>query len=173
MKKLVFAGSLMAVAASSVFAAAGTLDVNGEIVTAACGVDPQSSNLVVNLGKVPTHVFKKGGDRSSSQNFDIKLTQCDTSTLKTVAVRFAGAAAPGNTQLMATTGSASGVGVRLQNATGELLQLGQYGSPINLVDGTNTLRFTAAYEALGDSKAAASVKPGTANGHAEFDLNYQ
>ena len=162
----------MAVAASSIFAAAGTLDVNGEIVTSACGLDPQSSKLVVDLGKVPVHVFKKVGDRSAPQNFEMKLTDCELGTLKTVAVRFAGASA-GNKELMATTGTAKGVGVRLQNSTGALLKLGEYGSPINLVDGTNTLRFTAAYEADGSAAGDATVSAGTANGHAEFDLQYK
>ncbi|WP_337882732.1 fimbrial protein [Chromobacterium haemolyticum] len=175
MKKFVFAGSLMAVAASSIFAAAGTLDVKGEIVTAACGLDSKSVNLEVGLGKVPTHVFKKVGDRSAPTPFKMTLTDCTTTTLKTVAVMFSGTAGANNELMALKSGGAKGVGVRLVNTNnGDQIKLNQYGTAVNLVDGNNTLNFSAAYEADGAKAGdAVTVTPGQADAFAVFDLQYK
>ncbi|RBH41757.1 fimbrial protein, partial [Pseudomonas sp. MWU13-2860] len=81
-------------------AADGMLDVHGELVMSACGLDPNSQRLEVGLGLVSSQMFKRIGDRSQPVPFNIRLTECSIDTLTTVAVRFSGAPDQENRALM-------------------------------------------------------------------------
>ncbi|WP_287792673.1 fimbrial protein [Burkholderia sp.] len=119
--------------------------------------------------KVPTNVFKQAGDKSTPTNFDIKLTDCDTSIAKNAYFTFTGTSSAGQPKLLATIGSATNVGIRLQAASGEYLDNGaEQKAPTVLQNGTNIARFAAMYEAT-----AAGVTPGTADGVANFTVRYQ
>lgn len=123
----------------------------------------------MNLGKVPTNVFKQAGDKSTPTNFDIKLTDCDTSVAQNAYFTFTGTSSAGQPKLLATIGSATNVGIRLQAASGEYLDNGaEQKAPTVLQNGTNVARFAAMYEAT-----AAGVTPGTAEGVANFTVRYQ
>lgn len=156
-------------------AADGMLDVHGELVMSACGLDPNSQRLEVGLGLVSSQMFKRIGDRSQPVPFDIRLTECSIDTLTTVAVRFSGAPDQENRALMAVTGSAQGVGIRLQSPTGSDIALGEDSPLVNLTNGSNTLRFNAMYESTRapvPQGQEGGIKPGSANGLAQFDLRY-
>ncbi|MBU9621387.1 fimbrial protein [Burkholderia multivorans] len=174
MKKPLLTAAALAVLSTSAFAAGansgtGTINFTGEIVAGACGIDSGSDNQTVNLGKVPTNVFKQAGDKSTATNFDIKLTDCDTSVAQNAFFTFTGTSSAGQPKLFATIGSAQNVGIRLQSASGEYLDNGvEQKAPTVLQNGTNIARFAAMYEAV-----AADVKPGTADGVANFTVRYQ
>ncbi|MEO9384145.1 fimbrial protein [Chromobacterium phragmitis] len=165
----------LAIAAPLAHAGDGRLDVYGELVTSACGLDPNSQRLEVGLGLVSSQRFKKIGDRSQAVPFDIRLTECSIDTMTTVAVRFTGPQDNENRQLMAVTGSAAGIGIRLQSPSGTDIALGEYSPLVGLTNGSNSLRFNAMYES---TRAAAApgqpggILPGSANGLAQFDLRY-
>ena len=170
MKKTLLSAVALAALSTSAFAAGtGTINFTGEIVAGACGIDSGSVNQTVNLGKVPTNVFKQAGDKSTPTNFDIKLTDCDTSVAQNAYFTFTGTSSAGQPKLLATIGSATNVGIRLQAASGEYLDNGaEQKAPTLLQNGTNTARFAAMYEAT-----AAGVTPGTADGVANFTVRYQ
>ena len=126
-------------------AADGMLDVHGELVMSACGLDPNSQRLEVGWVWCPRRCSRIG-DRSQPVPFNIRLTECSIDTLTTVAVRFSGAPDQENRALMAITGSAEGVGIRLQSPTGSDIVLGEYSPLVNLTNGSNSLRFNAMYE---------------------------
>ncbi|MCA8035459.1 MULTISPECIES: fimbrial protein [Burkholderia] len=170
MKKPILTAVALAALSTSAFAAGtGTINFTGEIVAGACGIDSGSVNQTVNLGKVPTNVFKQAGDKSTPTNFDIKLTDCDTSVAKNAYFTFTGTSSAGQPKLLATIGSATNVGIRLQAASGEYLDNGaEQKAPTVLQNGTNIARFAAMYEAT-----AAGVTPGTADGVANFTVRYQ
>ncbi|MDR8730908.1 fimbrial protein [Burkholderia pseudomultivorans] len=170
MKKTLLTAVALAALSTSAFAeGTGTINFTGEIVAGACGIDSGSDNQTVNLGKVPTNVFKQAGDKSTPANFDIKLTDCDTSIAQNAYFKFTGTSSAGEPKLLATIGSATNVGIRLQAASGEYLDNGvEQKAPTVLQNGTNVARFAAMYEST-----AASVTPGTANGVANFTVRYQ
>ncbi|MEK8069071.1 fimbrial protein, partial [Burkholderia contaminans] len=120
MKKSILTAVALAALSTSAFAAGtGTINFTGEIVAGACGIDSGSVNQTVNLGKVPTNVFKQAGDKSTPTNFDIKLTDCDTSVAQNAYFTFTGTSSAGQPKLLATIGSATNVGIRLQAASGD------------------------------------------------------
>ncbi len=168
-KSLLTAVALAALSTSAFAAGTGTINFTGEIVAGACGIDSGSVNQTVNLGKVPTNVFKQAGDKSTPTNFDIKLTDCDTSIAQNAYFTFTGTSSAGQPKLLATIGSATNIGIRLQAASGEYLDNGaEQKAPTVLQNGTNIARFAAMYEAT-----AAGVTPGTADGVANFTVRYQ
>ncbi|HDR8958964.1 fimbrial protein [Burkholderia vietnamiensis] len=170
MKKILAAAALAAVSAST-FAAAtpGTIRFQGEIVAGACGISQETLDQTVSLGQVPSHVFKKVGDRSEAKNFNIVLTDCDTSTQTNAFFTFTGASDATNADLIATAGSASNVGIRLQAGANDYLKNGtEQSSPVVLSKSGNTVTFGAMYEAT-----AAAVTPGIANAVANFTVRYQ
>ncbi|MBN3792479.1 fimbrial protein [Burkholderia sp. Ac-20353] len=170
MKKPLLSAIALAALSTSAFAAGtGTVNFTGEIVAGACGIDSGSVNQTVNLGKVPTNVFKQAGDKSTPTSFDIKLTDCDTSVAQNAYFTFTGTSNAAQPKLLATIGSATNVGIRLQGASGEYLDNGaEQKAPTLLQKGTNVARFAAMYEAT-----ATGVTPGTADGVANFTVRYQ
>ncbi|WP_323118181.1 fimbrial protein [Burkholderia alba] len=170
MKKALLSAAVCAAMSTSAFAAGtGTINFTGEIVAGACGIDAGSLDQTVRLGFVPTNKFKAAGDKSTPQNFDIKLTDCDTSIAKNAYFKFTGTSNSIQPKLLATVGSATNVGIRLQASSGEYLDNGaEQKGPVVLSNGTNVARFAAMYEAT-----AAGVTPGTADGVANFTVRYQ
>lgn len=165
MKKFAVAVAMMS-AIGVAQAESGTVTITGEIVNEACGLSPDSVDKTVDLGKVPVSAFNGAGSRSEPVPFDLLLTQCDTMVSDAVNVTFTGAQAPGNPDLLATIGTAKGVGVRLQAPNGDNVALGNPTADVRLTNGDNILRFTAAYEAVD------AVTAGTADSVAQFDLIY-
>ncbi|AOJ80896.1 fimbrial protein [Burkholderia savannae] len=170
MKKALLSAVAFAALSTSAFAAGnGIINFTGEIVAGACGIDAGSVDQTVRLGFVPTNKFKAAGDKSTPQNFDINLVDCDTSVAKNAYFTFTGTSNATQPKLIATVGSAKNVGIRLQSASGEDLDNGvEQKGPLVLSNGTSVARFSAMYEAT-----AAGVTPGTADGVANFTVRYQ
>ncbi|CAB3759668.1 fimbrial protein [Burkholderia puraquae] len=168
-KSLLTAVALAALSTSAFAAGTGTINFTGEIVAGACGIDAGSVNQTVQLGKVPTNVFKKAGDKSTPVDFEIKLTDCDTSISKQAKFTFTGTSNATQPKLLATIGSATNVGIRLQSSSGEYLDNGvEQAAPTLLSNGNNVVKFAASYEAT-----AAGVTPGTADSVANFTVRYE
>ncbi|MQR02499.1 fimbrial protein [Glaciimonas soli] len=175
MKKLVAAAAVMALFTSFANAAGtpssgnpGVIKFTGEIVSGACGIDPSTLDQTVPLGQVPANTFKAVGDRSNPETFNIILTDCDTTTQKTAMFTFTGMQDVDVPALFATTGPATGVGIRLQTGAGEYLSNGtQQVAPFNLQNGNNTVQFAAMYEAT-----SATVTTGEADSVANFTVAY-
>lgn len=173
MKKLLLTAMMAATFSVAVQAAPpaagtpGTVRFQGEIVSGACGIDSNSLDQVVNLGQVPSHLFVKKGDRSTTVPFEIVLTDCDTTTYKNATVTFTGANSVDNSDILGITGAATNVGIRIQAGTNEFLKLGTASSPMLLSNGDNHLQFGAMYEAT-----AAGVTAGDADANAQFTVAY-
>ena len=146
----------------------GTVRFIGEIVSGACGIDANSLDQTVSLGQVPSNQFRAVGDRSTPTKFDIILTDCDTSTQQNARFTFSGVQDPAVPGLLATTGLAQNVGIRLQASAGEMLDNGkEQVAPVVLQNGNNTVTFAAMYEAT-----AATVTTGEADSVANFTVAY-
>lgn len=161
--------------AAAVTVNGGTVHFKGELVNAACAVNTESSDQIVNLGQYRTATFTQVGDTSTQVPFTIVLNDCDPAVAKTAAVAFTGQTdATDNTLLAVSSGTndtaAKGVGIEiLDNASSTLTPNGSaFSAAQDLIQGTNTLRFSARYKAT-----AATAEPGQANADATFVMKYE
>ncbi|MDR9826292.1 fimbrial protein [Vibrio sp. FNV 38] len=148
------------------------VNFKGEIVSAACGLAPESIDQTIQLGQHPTHMFTATGDRSTPVSFGIKLVDCDASSSeggigRTASFTFHSNSHPGYGELFNVEGGASGVGVRILS-NGLPINNGDVANDLPLVDGTNIMHFSAAYEATSDV-----VTAGTAESWALMRVTYQ
>ncbi|WP_039029624.1 fimbrial protein [Leclercia adecarboxylata] len=175
MKKNIIAAAIVATAAlsmSNAFAAAGTVNFNGEILDAACTVDVGSQNMTVELGKYNKSEFAAAGDVSAATKFDIVLKDCPA-TVTSASVRFDGTPDAADSSLLAidssVAGAATGVAINLMTADKADLPLhGSNGYSYTLTsDEDNTLDFYAQYKSTADD-----VTAGPANSVANFSVVY-
>ncbi len=78
-----------ALTATHAFAAAGTVNFNGNILDSACDVDVASQNQVVVLGDYYKTEFPTTGARTAATQFNIVLKNCPV-TVTNAKVRFDG-----------------------------------------------------------------------------------
>ncbi|HCB2208726.1 TPA: fimbrial protein [Citrobacter farmeri] len=147
----------------------GTITFTGSIIDAPCSITSETANQTVDLNEVSNVALKDGGT-SNPKPFVIKLEQCDISTLKTVKTTFSGAASAGNPDLLGITGTAKGASIAITDGSGTVIKLGQASKAQTLLEGNNTLEFSAYLQGDGGS---AVIVPGTFQSVADFRLDYQ
>ncbi|CAI2007683.1 TPA: fimbrial protein [Serratia fonticola] len=172
-KKTVLASALavLSVVAINANAIDGTINFTGEVVTAPCVVATQSINQHVNMGQVKTSVLTKKGNKSRPTPFQINLEECDTMTLKTANVTFAGVSDTSDATILSISpdaGSAKNVGIEIATAAGVKVALNTPSPDFSLKNAQNILRFQSAYVATADAATA-----GHANGLADFTVDYK
>lgn len=150
----------------------GTVEFKGAVVDAACAVTADTANQVVTLDQVRLSTFT-GKDSVANQKtpFNIKLADCDTNVATQASVTFEGNAASGEAGVLDNTagaGSASGVGIQIYDKDGSALDLGSTSQAVTLIDGDNTLNFSADYYQTADVATAGSVDT-----TATFNVTYQ
>lgn len=175
MKKTIVIAMLAAGSALSMihaFAAAGTVNFNGNILDAACDVDVASKNQVVVLGDYYKTEFPAAGSRTAATKFDIILKNCPATVIN-AKVRFDGTPDLSNSSLLAidssVPGAATGVAINLMTADKADLPLhGSNGYSYTLSStADNTLNFYAQYQSTN-----AAVVAGPANSVANFSVVY-
>ncbi|CNI75243.1 MULTISPECIES: fimbrial protein [Yersinia] len=147
----------------------GTVTFNGSIIDAPCSIAAGSDSQTVEMGQISNVALQNGG-KSQSRVFDIKLENCDITTLKTVTTTFGGAESAAVPGLLGITGVAEGAGIAIVDGTGSVITLGTATAEQTLVTGNNTLAFSAY---LQGSTVADAIKPGTFSSVADFTLAYQ
>jgi major type 1 subunit fimbrin (pilin) len=149
MKKKVIIAMLAASSALTMthaFAAAGTVNFNGNILDSACDVDVASQNQVVVLGDYYKTEFPATGSRTAATKFDIVLKNCPV-TVTNAKVRFDGTPDVTNSSLLAidtsVAGAATGVAINLMTADKSDLPLHGSNSYTYALSSTadNTLNF--------------------------------
>lgn len=163
-------GSLMA-NAYAVDQGHGKVTFTGSIIDAPCSINPDSIDQTVSLGQVSNVALKAKGNTGTSvpRNFEIKLENCDITTLKSVETTFTGAEGA-NAGSLGITGTAKGASIILANGDGEQIKLGDASEAHELAEGSNTLLFSAYLQGDG---ASATVTPGDFTAIADFTLAYQ
>lgn len=175
MKKKIVIAILAAGSALSMtqaFAAAGTVNFNGNILDAACDIDVASKDQVVVLGDYYKTELPVAGSRTAATKFDIILKNCPV-TVNNAKVRFDGSPDLSNSSLLAidssVAGAASGVAINLMTADKADLPLhgsNGYSYPLTST-ADNTLNFYAQYVST-----TATVVAGPANLVANFSVVY-
>ena len=179
MKRVVVFSAL--VAASAIYggaarAADGTINFKGALIASPCKIDSASSALNVDFGTVSTSAFSEAGSVATAQAFQIKLTDCDTTTYKKAAIRFDGSSPASSPQVLSTANA--DLAIELLDATGNRLNIGDNSPFTDLTpetgddknDGSGTLDFRARYVAL---KAGTAMTAGDAAATASFTVSYQ
>jgi major type 1 subunit fimbrin (pilin) len=141
----------------SALADTGTIRFQGTINGPTCSLS--TSNITIPIGSVKKSTFTGVGSASSySPNVALISSGCNASL---VSMTFTGTAAPGNANLFAVTGGATGVGIQLTKTGG-----GQNAIPNST---TAPVTFTPAASGAGYSFAArymqtaATITTGAAN----------
>ncbi|CDG14995.1 fimbrial protein [Serratia marcescens subsp. marcescens Db11] len=152
----------------------GKVTFSGSIIDAPCSISPESLDQTVELGAISNVALKNGG-KSTPRNFDIKLENCELTTVapgknNTVSLTFTGAASAVDSKLLGITGTAKGAGIAITDGSGNDIVLGQKTNAQTLQNGANTLSF-AAY--LQGGNASTAVVPGEFQSVADFTLAYQ
>lgn len=153
----------------------GTVHFKGELVNAACAVSSQSADQTVKLGQYRTAAFTKVGDTSAQIPFTIVLNDCDTDVSTMASVSFAGQTDATDPTLLSINSSdnsttATGVGIEILDSASKVLKPdgSSFSTAQTLINGTNTLPFTARYKAT-----AAVATAGQANADATFVMKYE
>lgn len=153
----------------------GTIHFEGKLVNAACAVSTKSADQTVTLGQYRTASFTTVGDTTALVPFTIVLNDCDPKVAATAAVAFSGQADNTNNNLLAVSSAdnsttATGVGIEILDNTSSPLKPdgATFSAKQALIEGTNTLRFTARYKAT-----VADTTPGQANADATFIMKYE
>lgn len=150
----------------------GQVRFEGEVVSAACAVDNESRDKLVQMGQVRVLDFANTiGAEAGGNDFTLKLVDCDTSVSTTAAINFQGNVDKDDAEALAInslSGAAKGVGIYLYSEDGEKVEFNapsQYTK--TLIDGTNVFNYRATYVSTNTD-----VKPGVANAVAQFTVTY-
>ncbi|MCU6678491.1 fimbrial protein [Leclercia tamurae] len=172
---LIATGTLMAFNAS---ANDGSVNFVGDITDGACTVNVQNSGAKtgnVTLGSVPKSAFtgtgSTAGGNSGLAAINVSLTGCPA-TKASAYVTFDGDYFDGSNDYLqltsyGSTGIAKGVAVKLMDASGNHLKLGQRSEAIPLTSGAANVAFKATYAQVEETVAA-----GTANAVATLLVTY-
>lgn len=148
----------------------GSVTFQGQVVNAACSVSMDSGDQIVHMGQVRNSQFIAAGDWAKPVPFFITLEACDTSVSQRAGVLFSGESDgndPGFSRGL-WAGAATGIGIGLFDAMGNLVKPDTAPWYRPLQDGENRLSYIARYRATEDS-----VNAGTANAQVWFIVFYQ
>ncbi|AWQ19628.1 Major MR/P fimbria protein [Pantoea ananatis] len=161
----------------------GKITFTGSIIDAACSISPETSDQEVSLGQIAASQLADNGT-SKPVNFNIDLQHCTmnsttsddeqgkpvvTSTAPSVTVTFGGSPAiEGDNTWFGITGTASGAGVVITDASSNKIPVGGSTTARDLIEGDNTLSFSAYVQGLGDE-----VTTGEFTSIADFTLAYE
>ncbi|RFS88280.1 fimbrial protein [Serratia marcescens] len=171
--------AVMAMGVSSVAHAAdqghGKVTFSGSIIDAPCSISPDSLDQTVELGAI-SNVALKGGGKSTPRNFQIKLENCELTTVapgknNAVSLTFSGSASEVDNKLLGITGTAKGAGIAITDGAGSTIELGKPSKARELQNGANTLSFAAYLQ--GATASTTTIVPGEFQSVADFTLAYQ
>ncbi|WP_063888600.1 MULTISPECIES: fimbrial protein [unclassified Burkholderia] len=163
----------LALSATHVFAADGTITFTGTINSETCQVTV--SNVQVVLPAVQAATLKADGATAGDTRFDIQLTGCDPQASNSVRAAFASDThmdpQTGNLIVDHGDGDAKNIEIGLRNLDHSPIHVGDpaaaHAFPINQ-DGNARLTYIAQYVATGGA-----AESGTVKSDATFTLNYQ
>ncbi|MEB6379020.1 fimbrial protein [Leclercia adecarboxylata] len=148
--------------------AGGVVEFSGEIVDVSCNVSSVNGGNKVDLGKWAISYFTGTSTETTKTPFNISVDNCPTSVTD-VAVLLDGQKDATDPTLLAVTGGATGVGIKLYNggASGSQINLGTVSASVPVTSGKATVPFFADYKSTGGS-----ITSGDANGVANFLMVY-
>lgn len=196
-KIAVFMTLALGMTATGVYAAedvategAGKITFHGHIIDAACSIGADSESQTVELGQISAKQLEDQGV-SSPKVFSIELENCRMNsttvpgqgenppttviTAPMVKVTFGGSAAlnsdgSADNEKFGIMGTASGAGVVITDASSAIIPVGGTSEARELIEGKNTLAFSAYLQGLDDNDA---IKSGEFTSITDFTLSYE
>lgn len=154
----------------------GDIKFFGTVEALPCSIVPGTEKVSVNFGTISTKTLISNG-KSATKAFSIQLQDCSSNVWDSVTVTFNGDPAPNMTNRLAITavapGTASGIGIGLQETDGSEIQLGQASKAVTISDGAMQLDFAAFVEADPQAVQNGTLAPGKFTATANYTLNYQ
>ncbi|WP_426509625.1 fimbrial protein [Serratia proteamaculans] len=160
----------------------GVLHVRGALTESACWLEMPSAWQDIWLGETGTAKLARFGDRGTPVAVQLHLRDCLRSPAKNrdlrsgnvlwstaqpaVSVSFVAPADADNPQLVKVRG-ASGVALRLTDALGRDVRLGERGAPLLLTPGQSVLNYRVMPE-----RTRAPLQAGAYSAHVDFRLSY-
>lgn len=152
----------------------GKLAMSGELIEAACSIDPASHNIEVEFGNVAASQINSNDEGNITRPFLVRLTGCsvvkrggDGSLYPYASVTFIGNAAASDPTTLLINGEADGFGIRLRDRQGEILTLGKPSQSYELNDKDNVLKFSASLVPV-----EKYIKAGEFTAVAQFFMDY-
>lgn len=152
----------------------GKLAMSGELIEAACSLDPTSRDVEVEFGNVSASQINRNDEGNITRPFRVRLTGCsivkrgnDGSLYPYASVTFIGSAAASDPTTLLISGKADGFGIQLRDSHGEILTLGQPSRGYELSDSDSDLKFTASLVPV-----EKYIKAGEFTAVAQFFMDY-
>lgn len=174
MKKIILAALVTSIMSTSAFAdqGGGKVTFSGSIVDAPCSIAPDSADQTVDLGQISNVALVDGG-KSTPRPFEIKLENCDVTSLTDgVQLTFTGAAASFDTtkKTLGIVGTGGGAGVQIASSNGQVVTLGSPTPYQVLQNGSNTVLLSAYL--IGNGGDISTITPGSFSAVTDFTLSY-
>ncbi|WP_312156821.1 fimbrial protein [Lelliottia nimipressuralis] len=168
----------------------GQITFHGHIIDAACSIGADSESQTVELGQISAKQLEDQGV-SSPKVFSIDLENCRMNTTTKpggegkppvtvttppmVKVTFGGSAAlnadgTADNNKFGIMGTAAGAGVVITDASSAIIPVGGTSEARELIEGKNTLAFSAYLQGLDDNDA---IKSGEFTSITDFTLSYE
>lgn len=135
--------------ASSTNFTPGQLALSGELVVAACDIDPDSRELWVDFGNISARDINMDQAANLSRPFSVRLIGCESfigkqhSSIAYATITFMGNVSVEDSTVLIPEGEGKGFGIQIRDRYGEILTFGEPSSGELLSDESNTLKFTA------------------------------
>lgn len=148
----------------------GDMQFHGTVISRPCDIVTESQDQLVELKTISVkHLYRNL--HSLAEPFSIKLINCKTAVFKDVNIMFSGvedSELPGH---FAITGEATGIGLALFDASGEMINLGS-SVKSSLYEGNNQLDFSAWIKGHPKAIEERSITEGDFIAIANFTLSY-
>jgi type 1 fimbria pilin len=147
----------------------GEVKVYGTIIEQPCSVLNEEINIDFGI-MTNKDLFRYNNEY---RKFNIEL-ECDLGINDAVSIQFNSANTSESNQLLnlAASSEASGVGIKIQDALGEILTFGKPTTSIEVMNGINNLEFTAFVTRRADTLVLNDIGLGTFEASATFEIIY-
>ncbi|MEM6160437.1 fimbrial protein [Erwinia sp. P6884] len=169
---MLFVGILMMLIQNKALAVTDNLQFSGNLVAEPCVLDPTTENIELDFGTI-VDKYLYINERVHSQPFIVRLLECNLTLGNTVSLTFSGTADSELTDMLAVTGSASGIAIGLETTSGTALPFNQATPVMTLTSGTTELIFNGYVQGTPTAIRNHSIVRGAFNAVANFTLNYE
>lgn len=150
-----------------------TINYSGSLVALPCTVPPETENITVDMGVIPTkslYRFKRTAPKLVS--FDLK--DCDTELGSTIAIYFSGPMTSDGLLDFTGSSTAKGAGIGLENMNGTPININNINPyKITIVDGDMTVQMKAYVQATQEALADKTIEPGAFNAVLTYIMSYE
>lgn len=153
-------------------AVTNNLQFSGNLVAEPCVLDPETETVELDFGTI-VDKYLYINERIHSQPFTIRLLECDLSLGETVSLTFSGTADSELTDMLAVTGTASGIAIGLETLDGTALAFNSATPNFSLSAGTTNLTLKGYVRGKPSAIQHHAIVKGEFNATANFTLNYE